>query len=93
MEVGLSFENVVFYLMALVILAFLAGVLTKQKKMPYQMASKLIFNSLAGYVLLLLTNWVLGLWGVGIGINVLSSFVVGLLGIAGVVLLLLLQLL
>lgn len=91
MQIGLSFENVVFYLFALVLLAFIAGILTKQKKMPYKMASKLIFNSLFGYVLLLLTNFILSFFGLSIGVNMLSSFLVGILGIPGVFLLLLLQ--
>ena len=60
---------------------------------PIKWIVRLIINSLLGALLLYIINLVGGAWSLHIGINVITSVVVGLLGIPGAILLTVLQLL
>ncbi len=69
------------------ILIFLLG---KALLVPLKMILRLLANSLAGAVLLIVINYIGMNFGILIPINVVNSLTVGILGIPGVVVLLLL---
>lgn len=54
---------------------------------PIKIIAKLIINSVLGVILLYLINLIGGIWGLHIGINVVTTLVVGILGIPGAILL------
>lgn len=54
---------------------------------PIKIIAKLIINSILGAILLYLINLIGGIWGLHIGINVVTTLVVGILGIPGAILL------
>ncbi|MDD4583535.1 MAG: pro-sigmaK processing inhibitor BofA family protein [Eubacteriales bacterium] len=54
---------------------------------PIKILLKLVCNSIIGGVLILIINWVGSLWGLHIPLNLISSVIVGILGIPGVILL------
>ena len=59
--------------------------------MPLKFILKLIANSLLGGLLILLINWVGGIWDIYIPLNLLSALFVGILGLPGAALLLILN--
>ena len=64
--------------------------LVKALVVPFKVVLRLILNSIAGAVLIIVINFIgmnIGIW---IPMNVVNSFAVGILGVPGVVLLLLL---
>ena len=78
------------------ILAFAAGililyVLCKLLSAPLRLLGKLVINALVGALVLLLFNWIGGLFGLSIAINPLNALITGVLGAPGVILLLVLQ--
>ena len=54
---------------------------------PIKVLLRLVINSIAGAVSILLINWIGGYWGVHISLNILSAVIVGILGVPGAVLL------
>lgn len=54
---------------------------------PIKILLRLIINSIAGAVSILLINWIGGYWGVHISLNILSAVIVGILGVPGAILL------
>lgn len=54
---------------------------------PVKVIGRLLFNSLAGAGVIALINIVGSAFGVGIPLNLLNSFIIGLLGIPGVLML------
>ncbi len=58
---------------------------------PLRIAFKLVLNAVAGGVLLMVINFAGTLAGISIGINVVTAAVTGVLGVPGIALLLLLQ--
>lgn len=54
---------------------------------PIKLIIKLLLNSMIGIILLYIINLIGAAWGLHIGINVITSIFVGLLGIPGVILL------
>ncbi|WP_246566031.1 pro-sigmaK processing inhibitor BofA family protein [Tissierella simiarum] len=58
---------------------------------PIKVIMKLVINGIIGGVLLFIFNLVGGLFGLGIALNPLNAIIVGFLGIPGVILLLVLQ--
>ena len=54
---------------------------------PIKIIAKLIINSILGVIILYLINLIGGIWGLHIGINVVTTLVVGILGIPGAILL------
>lgn len=80
-----------------VILAFAAGLLVlwivcKLLAVPLKIIWKLFLNALLGAVVLLIFNFFGGFFSLSIPITPLNSLITGVLGIAGVILLLVLQL-
>ena len=61
--------------------------------LPLKKILKLVFNSILGGVLIFLINVVGESFGFHIGLNVITSIIVGILGIPGVILLVLMKLL
>ena len=60
---------------------------------PVKFLMKLIVNSVLGGLALLLMNWIGGIWGFQIPLNLLSALCIGAFGIPGLLLVFLLGLL
>lgn len=56
---------------------------------PIKILLRLLINSAAGAVSILLINWIGGFWGIHISLNLLSAVLIGVLGVPGAVLLIL----
>ena len=54
---------------------------------PIKILLRLVINSVAGAVAILLINWIGSFWGVHISLNILSAVLVGILGVPGAILL------
>ena len=63
----------------------LLGILIKVISIPLRWAWKFVVNSIVGALML----WVVSLFGVAVKINIISSFIAGVLGIPGVIIILL----
>ncbi len=59
---------------------------------PIKWILKLVFNSILGAVLIWIINFIGGVWGFHIGLNIYTSLLVGILGIPGAIFLILLKL-
>lgn len=69
----------------------LIGLLIKILKGPMKLALKIFLHALMGFVFLFIFNFI-GAWvGIGIPVNWLNAIITGVLGVPGVVLLLILQ--
>lgn len=79
--------NILAFLFGLVLLYIIGMILV----IPLKVIFKLIVNGIIGGVILFLFNLVGGLFGLGIAINPLNAIIVGVLGVPGVILLLILQ--
>ena len=79
--------NILAFLFGLVLLYIIGMLLV----IPLKVIFKLIINGIIGGIILFLFNLLGGLFGLGIAINPLNAIIVGLLGVPGVVLLLILQ--
>ncbi len=80
------------------VLAFFIGLfvlwlICKILKISIKIFWKLLINAAAGAVILLLVNLLGGLFGISVAITFLSALMVGVLGVPGVIILLLIQLL
>jgi len=83
----MSLGTVLAYLAGLVLL-YVIGVLLV---VPIRILMKLLVNGIIGGVVLFLFNLVGGLFGLNIVVNPINAILVGFLGVPGVVLILLLQ--
>lgn len=81
--------NVFAYLLGLVLLYVIGMILV----IPIRILIKLIVNGIVGGVTLFLFNLVGGIFGVSLVVNPLNAIIVGILGVPGVILLLILQVL
>nr|WP_083573478.1 pro-sigmaK processing inhibitor BofA family protein [Clostridium fallax] len=54
---------------------------------PIKLMIKLLVNGLLGVILLAITNYIGGYFGLGLDINIFTSLIAGFLGIPGVLLL------
>lgn len=54
---------------------------------PIKILLRLVINSVAGAIAILVVNWIGAYWDVHISLNVLSAVVVGILGVPGAILL------
>lgn len=79
--------NVFAYLLGLILLYIIGMLLV----IPIRVMIKLIVNGIIGGVVLFLFNLVGGIFGLSLAVNPLNAIVVGILGVPGVVLLLILQ--
>jgi len=82
-----SFSAVVGYILGLLILFVVTKIFFK----PIKFIVKILANSVLGGVLLYLLNLMHPIFGIYIGINPVTALVTGLLGIPGICLLLILQ--
>lgn len=83
----LSITTLLAFLLGLVLL-YIVGMLLV---IPIKILVKLLLNGIFGGLLLFIFNLVGGLFGLFIAINPLNAIIVGFLGIPGVILLLILQ--
>lgn len=79
--------NILAFLIGLIVL-YIAGMLLV---IPLKIIFKLIVNGIIGGIILFIFNLIGGLFGLGIAINPLNALIVGILGVPGVILLLILQ--
>lgn len=59
--------------------------------LPFRSILRLIGNSIMGGLIIYIINLIGGLWGFHIGLNLITSIFVGILGIPGAVLLIILK--
>lgn len=78
-------ETILFYLVAIVVVAFIVKLLGKSMKVVWGV----IINALVGGLII----WVLNLLGLGITLNWITALLVGFLGIPGVIIVVILSLL
>lgn len=83
----LSIITLLSFLLGLVVLYFVGMLLV----IPIRILIKLLINSLIGGVFLFVFNLIGGIFGLFIAINPLNAVIVGVLGIPGVILLLIMQ--
>ncbi|WFA08479.1 pro-sigmaK processing inhibitor BofA family protein [Tissierella sp. Yu-01] len=83
----LSVGTLLAFLAGLVLL-YIAGILLV---IPIKFLIKLLLNAILGGILLFVFNLIGGLFGLSIAINPFNAVIVGILGIPGVILLLILQ--
>lgn len=81
--------NIFAYLLGLVLLYIIGIILV----IPIRILIKLVINGIIGGIALFLFNLIGGIFGVSLVINPLNAIIVGILGVPGVVLLLILQML
>ena len=62
-------------------------VLGRLLMIPIKIAMKLVYNTLIGGVVLIITNFIGNIFGFHIALNIVSALTVGILGIPGVALL------
>ena len=81
--------------MLLIYVACIIGIIIMGKIfiVPIKIICKLIINSILGVILLYIINLVGSMWGLHIGINVITALIVGILGIPGAILLTILKIL
>lgn len=68
-----------------------AVLLFKLLKAPLKLVWKLLIHALSGLITLLIFNFVAGIFGTNIDINLVNCLISGILGIPGVILILLLK--
>jgi len=86
---GLNIDPMLILFFALgLVLLYLCGWLLLA---PFKVILKLILNSLIGAAVLVVLNLIGGIFGVTIALNPLNAVIVGVLGVPGVALLLILQ--
>lgn len=86
---GMELNVIAAYIFGLILLYIIGRVLLT----PLKFILKLIYNSLLGGVLLYLINFPMGFFGIHVGINPLTALIAGFLGVPGVILLIILQIL
>ena len=82
-------DNAIWFILAILILYLVV----KFFRWPFKILWKLILNGVLGFVLLLLVNFVGGVFGISVGINVITSLIAGFFGVPGVIFLIIFSLL
>ena len=82
-----SMEETMESILAIVVPVVLAILALKLLLTPMKLIWKLALNSLSGFICLWLLNLVSGITGIVFEINLLTTLIVGFLGIPGIVLL------
>ncbi len=54
---------------------------------PIKIILRLLINSIAGAISIVVINWIGSYWGIHISLNVISAVIIGILGVPGAVLL------
>lgn len=88
---GIDITAIIAYFIALMILLIVGLILFRVFKVPIKILGKLLINSIIGGLALFLLNFVFGLLGFTIAINVFNAVFVGILGIPGLITLIILQ--
>ena len=83
----MDFNNIIMFL-ACIIFIFIFG---KIFIVPIKIIVRLILNSIAGGILIYIINFIGSAFGFHIGLNVITSIFVGILGIPGAILLIILN--
>ena len=83
----LTFSTAVGYLLGIMVVFVIAKICLK----PLKSIIKIVLNSAIGGAALLVLNTVGKIWGIHIGINAITSVIVGILGLPAVIMLLILQ--
>ncbi len=83
----LGFSSIIAFIIGIIALYALSVLLV----VPVKIIIRLVINGIMGGLILLLVNLVGGLFGLSIGINPVTSIIAGFLGVPGVVLLLIIQ--
>lgn len=83
----MDFSTILFYIIGLALLYIIGMILV----WPIKKIVKLIGNGILGGIILFLFNFIGRYFGLGIAINPLNAIIVGFLGVPGVILLLILQ--
>lgn len=90
---GISSLSLSAYFVTLLLLLLLGLAVFKIFGTPLKLLAMLIFNSLLGFGALLVLKFILEVFGIAISVSVFSSIVVGLLGIPGLILIIILNIL
>jgi len=78
---------------AVVFILFLVLIVTRILVKPLRLLAKLFFNSIVGLLMLLGFNLIGGLFGMTIPVNLVTILLAGFLGVPGLILLIILQIL
>ena len=78
---------------AVVFILFLVLIVTRILVKPLRLLAKLLFNSIVGLLMLLGFNLIGGLFGMMIPVNLVTILLTGFLGVPGLILLIILQIL
>lgn len=85
---GLGLSTIIAFTVGLIALYVLGLLLV----VPIKIIVKLVINGMIGGITLLIVNLIGGLIGITIGINPVTALIAGFLGVPGVILLLIIQL-
>lgn len=80
---------ILYWLTGIILVALIAKIVGKSLSFIF----KLIANSLGGLILLAIFNFFSGIFGISIALNFINCLIVGALGLPGIILLLIIQLL
>lgn len=87
MVINLDFNVIITFIVCIVFLVILSKIFV----LPFRSILRLIGNSIMGGLIIYIINLIGGLWGFHIGLNLITSIFVGILGIPGAVLLIILK--
>ncbi len=87
MVINLDFNVIITFIVCIVFLVILGKIFV----LPFRSILRLIGNSIMGGLIIYIINLIGGLWGFHIGLNLITSIFVGILGIPGAVLLIILK--
>ena len=82
-----NFATIVGYLLGILIVFVVSGVCLK----PLKHIARFLINSFIGILLAMGINIIGAHWGIHVGINPVTSIILGMLGVPGVILILLAQ--
>lgn len=85
---NLDFNNILVYVAAIILIIIIGKIFI----VPLKTILKLIINSLLGGVLIFLINLIGGYFNFHIGLNIITSIFVGLLGIPGAIVIVIIKL-
>ncbi|MFZ7132994.1 MAG: pro-sigmaK processing inhibitor BofA family protein [Eubacteriales bacterium] len=92
MGIGLETDAVMAYAVGLLLLYLLGSFLIKIFKVPFKIVITIFINSILGIIALLIINIIGASYNFQIGINPISVLSIGVLGIPGLIMLILLNL-
>lgn len=87
MVINLDFNVIITFIVCILFLVILGKIFV----LPFKSILRLIGNSIMGGLIIYIINLIGGLWGFHIGLNLITSIFVGILGIPGAVLLIILK--